>query len=96
MVCSWGMSEKLGPLKFGTKNDSPFLGKHITESASNFSEDTAREIDNEMREFVVVAQELATKILTERKSVLEAMAQVLIEKETITGEEVEKMLGQPR
>lgn len=93
MICSWGMSEKMGPLKFGTKNDSPFLGKHLSEQASNYSQSTARQVDEEMKSLITQAQAMATKILNDRKPVLEAMAQVLIERETITGEEVRKMLS---
>jgi len=93
MVCSWGMSKKLGPLKFGTNNDNPFLGKQLGESGSNYSPSTAREIEREMKALVTEAQETATRILTHRKSTLQAIAQVLIEKETIIGEEVKKMLS---
>lgn len=92
MVCSWGMSENLGPLKFGTKNDSPFLGKQLSGIASNYSEDTARQVDEEMKDLIVEAQERATGLLSSEMLVLEAMAHVLMEKETITGEEVRSML----
>ncbi len=95
MICSWGMSEKLGPLKYGTKNDSPFLGKQLTGLASDYSQTTAQQIDEEMRALVAEAQKTATKILGDRISVLQAMAQVLIEKETLNGEEVKKMLQEP-
>ncbi len=92
MVCSWGMSETLGPLKFGTKTDSPFLGKQLTGMASDYSQDTAQQVDQEMKILVTEAKETATKILSERRSILKAVAQVLIEKETMTGEEIRKML----
>ncbi len=95
MVCSWGMSELLGPLKFGTKNDNPFLGKQLTGIASDYSQDTSQKVDEEMKKLISEAQETATKILKDKKSVLLAMAQVLIEKETLNGEEVKKMLQEP-
>ena len=94
MVCSWGMSDKLGPLKFGTKNDSPFLGKQLAGTSPDYSQDTAQQVDEEMKKLVVEAQIMATQILSCRMSVLREMAQVLIEKETITGEDVKKMLNQ--
>ncbi len=93
MVCSWGMSEKLGPLKFGTKSDNPFLGKHLGERASNYSQSVAKQIDEEMNNFVTQAQKTATEILTEKKTALEEMVKILLEKETIDGEEVRKLLG---
>lgn len=95
MVCSWGMSEKLGPLKFGTKNDSPFLGKQLTGSTSDYSQTTAQQVDEEMRALVAEAHQTAFEILLDKKSVLVKMAQVLIEKETLNGEEVKKMLQEP-
>ena len=93
MVCSFGMSEKLGPLKYGTKNDNPFLGKYLGGSASNYSPAIAQQIDEEMNNFVTQAKETATKILTDKMAVLEAMAKLLLEKETLDGEEVRKLLG---
>lgn len=93
MVCSWGMSEKLGPLKFGTKSDNPFLGKQLSGISSDYSQATAKQVDEEMKELISEAKRTATRILTDRKSVLQAMAQVLIEKETLNGEEVKKMLS---
>ncbi len=92
MVCSWGMSKKIGPLKCGAKGESPFLGKQMTEVASNYSEATAQQIDAEIKEFIAEAEKRATQILTERKLILEAMAKALMERETMTGDEVRKML----
>jgi len=93
MVCSWGMSEKLGPRKLGSKGDSPFLGKQLTGLDSDYSQATAQQVDEEMGVLVTEAQATATRILTERKTVLQTMANVLMEKETITGEEVKQMLS---
>ncbi len=93
MVCSWGMSEKLGPLKFGTKNDNPFLGKQLTGISSDYSQATARQVDEEMKAFVTEAQKIATKILADKKHILFKMAKILMEKETITGQEVRALLS---
>lgn len=95
MVCSYGMSEKLGPLKFGTKNDSPFLGKQLTGSVSDYSQSTAQQVDEEMKALVAKAHQTAFEILLDKESVLRDMAKVLIEKETLNGEEVRKMLQEP-
>ena len=93
MVCSWGMSDKLGPLKFGSKSDSPFLGKQLSGATSDYSQATAQQVDEEMKKIITEAQTTATEILSYRIHILRAMAQVLIEKETINGEEVRKMLN---
>ena len=95
MVCSWGMSEKLGPLKFGSKNDSPFLGKQLASLVSDFSQATAQQVDEEMKALISEAQKTATEILLAKRIVLGDIAQVLIEKETLNGEEVRKMLQEP-
>lgn len=95
MVCSWGMSEKLKPINYSIESGNPFLGKRLGESESGYSQDTAKEIDEEMRELIAEAETTATYHLSERKDVLEKMAQVLMEKEKITGEEVRNMLKEP-
>ena len=92
MICSWGMSEKLGPLKFGTKSESPFLGKQLSGVASDYSQNTAQQVDEEMKVFITEAQTRATDILNARRPILEEMAKVLMEKETISGEEVRNLL----
>ena len=93
MICSWGMSENLGPLKFGTKNDSPFLGKQLATVDSNYSQETARIVDEEMKHLIAEAETTATNHLTQKRAILEKLADVLMEKETVTGEEVKQMLS---
>jgi cell division protease FtsH len=95
MVCEWGMSE-LGPLTFGGSEEPVFLGRDFAER-SNYSEDTAIRIDNEVHRFVDAAYQRARAILTEQRAVLDRIAQELLVKESIEGELVyaviEEMTG---
>jgi len=92
MICEFGMSEKLGPRTYG---DSPqgqvFLGRDITHSR-NFSDDTARKIDDEVQSFVEDAHKKALDILRENKSLLKKISDVLVERETLTGEELDQLI----
>ncbi len=91
MVCEWGMSEKLGPLTFGKREGEVFLGKEMTQH-KDYSEDTAREIDSEVREFIMSAYERATRILTENRDKLDAVSAALLDRETLTAEEFEALM----
>lgn len=91
MVTQYGMSEKLGPLTFGQKEELVFLGREIGEQR-NYSEDVARAIDEEVRGFVDEAHQRARHILLERRTVLEALAKKLIEAESIDGKELEELV----
>jgi cell division protease FtsH len=95
MVCEWGMSE-LGPLTFGGSEEPVFLGRDFAER-SNYSEDTAIRIDNEVHRFVDAAYQRARAILTEQRAVLDRIAEELLVKESIEGELVyaviEEMTG---
>ena len=73
MVCEWGMSDALGPLTFGKKEEQIFLGREIAQH-QDYSEDTALKIDQEVKRFVTVNYERAHKLLTEHKDVLLKMA----------------------
>jgi cell division protease FtsH len=91
MVTEWGMSEKLGPLTFGTKQDEVFLGRDFARQR-NYSEDVAALIDEEVRSFVHTAHERALKILTDHRDALDKLSQALLEKETLEGKELEDLL----
>jgi len=91
LVMRYGMSEKLGPRTFGETEDLIFLGKEIT-TEKNYSEKVAQEIDKEVHDFIDNAAKAAQKILTEKRSLLEKIANRLIEKETIEKEEFEELM----
>ncbi len=82
MVCSWGMSEKLGPLTFGKDTEEVFLGREIG-SSRNYSERIAEDIDNEIRRIVTTGYKKAITILKTHKDKLEALAESLLIKETL-------------
>jgi cell division protease FtsH len=92
MVCEWGMSE-LGPLAYGTKDEPVFLGRDFTQRA-DYSEDTAIRIDHEVSRIVQTGYEQARSILTQYRAVLDRMAQDLLERETLDGEEVYALIRQ--
>ncbi len=91
MVCEWGMSEKLGPLNFGTKNEQIFLGREIQEHR-DYSEKTAVEIDNEIRAIVIKAMENAERILRENIDLLHKLSKELLEREILDGDEIDKII----
>ncbi len=87
MVTEWGMSEKLGPLRFGESDDDPFMmGPRI--SRRSHSEATAREIDAEVKRLVEAGRETAIAILSEHRDQLDAIAEALLERETLDREEM--------
>ncbi|MEE8162985.1 MAG: ATP-dependent zinc metalloprotease FtsH [Anaerolineae bacterium] len=92
MVCEYGMSEDLGPMTFGKKQELIFLGREIAEQR-DYSEAVAQEIDREVRGFIDEAHSRAREILTTYRDKLIALAQRLIEKETLEGAELEAMLA---
>ena len=89
MVTEWGMSEKLGLMTYGSNSQTVFLGKDM-ETHNTYSEETAKIIDEEMHSIIDSAHDRATAILTENRAVLDNMARVLIEKETIYAENVSR------
>ena len=91
MVTEWGMSEKLGPLRYNENQQEVFLGHAITQR-QNMSEDTAKLIDQEIRRIVTEGEEKARVVLTAHRTELEAITQALMEFETINGEEVKALL----
>jgi cell division protease FtsH len=92
MVTQYGMSERLGPLQFGHRDELVFLGKEIGEQR-NYSEATAREIDEEVKRIVTEAYERARNLILTHREVLERIARRLIETETITGEELDEIVA---
>lgn len=90
MVTKYGMSEKLGPVVFGSEHDEVFLGRDFAQNR-NYSEEIASLIDEEIRSFVDRGMERAKEILTRKRALLDRVAQTLIEKEKISGEEFEAL-----
>jgi cell division protease FtsH len=93
MVCEWGMSEKLGPLTFGRKEEEIFLGREIA-TKRDFSEQVALEIDLEIKRLVSENYERAKRLLTENMVSLKALAQALLEKEVLDAPEIDQILMQ--
>jgi len=92
MVCEWGMSDVLGPMTFGKKNEEIFLGREI-QSHRDFSEVTARMIDEEVVRIVRKAQSTAENTLDKNSGLLHNLAKALLEFETIDGKEVEAIMA---
>ncbi len=91
MVCEWGMSDKLGPLTYGAKEEEIFLGREITRTR-NFSESTAIAIDAEVKRIVTSCMERAAKIIDENTDTLHRLASALLEREILDGEEIDKII----
>ncbi|HQJ75296.1 MAG TPA: ATP-dependent zinc metalloprotease FtsH [Bacteroidota bacterium] len=91
MVCEWGMSEKLGPLTYGSKEEEIFLGREITRH-KDYSEKTAIEIDEEVKSIVNSALERAERILRENIDTLHRLAGALLEREILDSEEIDKII----
>ena len=91
MVCEWGMSERLGPLTFGKKDEEIFLGREIA-TRRDFSEQVAIEIDHEVKRLVVENYERAKKMLTDHMATLRALAEALLEKEVLDSPEIDLII----
>jgi len=91
MVCEWGMSEKLGPVTFGQKQDLVFLGRDMARQ-QDYSEETARDIDREVRSIVSACYERARDILGTNIHVLHRVAKTLLEKEVVDGAEIKRII----
>jgi len=91
MVTEWGMSDRLGPLRYMDNEEEVFLGHSVTQR-KNVSEATAQIIDEEIRKFVDTANERARKILTEKLDGLHTLANGLLEYETLSGDEIDALL----
>ncbi|NIM97462.1 MAG: ATP-dependent zinc metalloprotease FtsH [candidate division Zixibacteria bacterium] len=91
MVCEWGMSERLGPLTFGKKEEQIFLGREIA-THRDYSEYTAQEIDKEVRRIVEEAEKKATELLSANIDKLHLLAKALLEREILDGDQIDKIL----
>jgi cell division protease FtsH len=90
MVCEWGMS-KMGPLTFGKKEEQIFLGRELAQHR-DFSEETAKEIDSEVRRFVNNGYEAAKKVIVENKDTLARIAEALLEREVLDATELKLII----
>lgn len=92
MVCEWGMSEVLGPLTFGKKDEEIFLGREIARHR-DYSEQTAQIIDAEVKKIVIHQSEIAHKILSENVDALHRIAKALLDREILTGDELDTLIN---
>jgi cell division protease FtsH len=92
MVMRFGMSEKLGPRVLGRSNDMPFLGRDMG-NEPDYSEEVAREIDDEIRRIIEEGHDLATRVLREHIDDLHRISQILIERETIDKDQFVALLA---
>ncbi len=91
MVCEWGMSEKLGPMTFGKKEEEIFLGRDFTQK-QDYSENTAIEIDAEVRRMIQESYEQAKELLKINLRLLHKIAETLLEKEVLDGSEIDAIV----
>ena len=95
MVCEWGMSENLGPLTFGKKEEQIFLGREITQHR-DYSEDTAVKIDQEVNSIVMENYNQVKKLLSDNLTTLHRLAENLLERESLDTEDIDKIVnGEP-
>jgi cell division protease FtsH len=92
MVCEWGMSEALGPIDFGQDDETPFMGREPGPSR-RYSEATAIKIDEEIRRIVDEAVQKTEKIVRKHRKEVERIAEALLERETVTGDEVDILVN---
>ena len=92
MVCRWGMSQKLGPLAFGNRDGEVFLGRDLA-TRPDYSEDTARQIDLEVREIVMSCYDRGKKLLVQNMETLKRIGDALLEYETLDAEDVNVLLA---
>ncbi|HQO02241.1 MAG TPA: ATP-dependent zinc metalloprotease FtsH [Spirochaetota bacterium] len=91
MVCEWGMSEKLGPLTFGKKNEQIFLGREISQHR-DYSEATAEMIDAEVKDIILASEKKARALILENRDKFEAIAKNLMERESLDGKEIDVIM----
>jgi len=91
MVCEWGMSDELGPLTFGKKDEEIFLGREIA-TRRDYSEDIALKIDTEVKRLVTENYERAIRMLGENMAALKALAEALLEKEVLEAAEIDQII----
>lgn len=93
MVTEWGMSDKLGPLTFGKKDEQIFLGREITRH-KDYSDRTSEDIDGEIKRIVMEAYENAKKLLLDNYELLDILAKTLLEKETVDGADIDNLIAE--
>jgi cell division protease FtsH len=91
MVCEWGMSDELGPLTYGKKEEQIFLGREIAQHR-DFSEETARQIDVAVKKIITEARDKVRVLLEENKDILTKVAEELLEQETIVLDDIERIM----
>jgi cell division protease FtsH len=91
MVCEWGMSEELGPLTYGKKEEQIFLGREISQHR-DFSEETARQIDMAVKKIIIEARDKVYELLKDNRAILKKMAEELLERETIVLDDIERIM----
>ncbi len=98
MVTKWGLSEKLGPIKYGDETDEPFLGRSAGASKQGISDDTAHEIDQEVKDILNGCYQTAKDILTENLDALHNMSKALMDYETLDVDQINDIMagGEPR
>ncbi|WP_035246338.1 ATP-dependent zinc metalloprotease FtsH [Desulfogranum mediterraneum] len=95
MVCEWGMSDELGPLAYGKKEEQIFLGREIAQHR-DYSELTAQKIDEAVKRIILDANDSVTRLLEDNMDVLKAVAEELLEKETIMLEDMNRIIAELR
>jgi cell division protease FtsH len=93
MVTEFGMSDVIGPISYGSDEESVFLGRDFTSRRRDYSETIANQIDDEVRRFILEAHAEARQMLTEQREVLERLATALLERETLDAEEVDAIVS---
>jgi cell division protease FtsH len=91
MVCEWGMSDELGPMTFGKKEEQIFLGREIAQHR-DYSEGTAIKIDQEVNKIVTSSYEKAKRLIIENINALHRLASALLEKESLDGKEIDEII----
>ncbi|TLY32340.1 MAG: ATP-dependent metallopeptidase FtsH/Yme1/Tma family protein [Nitrospirae bacterium] len=91
MVCEWGMSDELGPLTFGKKDEEIFLGREIA-TRRDYSEEIALKIDSEVKRLVTENYERAKRMLRDNMAALKALAEALLEKEVLEAAEIDQII----
>jgi cell division protease FtsH len=92
MVCNWGMSEELGPITFGKRDEHIFLGREFAQS-KDFSEETARVIDSAIKNLILGCYQQGRDLLTSHPDQLKALAQALLDKETLDSAEIDRIIA---
>ena len=93
MVCEWGMSDEMGPLSYGKKEEQIFLGREFATPHKDYSEATAERIDKEISRIVSERYEIAKRLLSDHIDVLDCLASELLEKEVLNSTEIDQIIG---